>query len=117
MAELRKTLAYNLKKKRRKCGFTQAQLAEKVNVSTHHIAMIEIARNYPTLELAERIANVLDIEVYELFLEEPTPKDALKWLHDTLVGNIEKVVGEAVKEAITEQCNISKAEKHKSDDS
>ena len=113
MAQLRETLAYNLKENRRKCGFTQAQLAEKVNVSTHHIAMIEIARNYPTLELAERIADALDIEVYELFLKEPTPKDALKHMHDTLIGNIEKVVGEAVKEAITEQHKVSEREKHK----
>jgi DNA-binding XRE family transcriptional regulator len=34
-------------------------LAEKVGVSTHHIAMIEIARYYPTLELVERIADTL----------------------------------------------------------
>ena len=103
MASLKEFFAYNLKEKRRKRGFTQAQLAEKVDVSTHHIAMIEIARNYPTLELVERIAEVLDIEIYELFLEKPTPKDAMERLHDTLVGNIERVVGEVVKKTILEQ--------------
>jgi len=100
MTNLREIFAYNLKAKRKKCGFTQAKLAEKVGVSTHHIAMIEIARHYPTLELVERIANTLDIEIYELFIVKPTPENAMERLHDTLIGNIEKVVGEAVEKAI-----------------
>ena len=103
MAQLKEVFAYNLKEKRRKCGLTQAQLAEKVEVSTHHIAMIEIARNYPTMELAERIASELDIDIYELFLEQPAPKDAMEKLHDSLVDNIEKVISEAVQKAIAEQ--------------
>jgi transcriptional regulator with XRE-family HTH domain len=85
-----------LKAKRRKSGFTQAKLAEKVGVSTHHIAMIEIARHYPTLELLERIANTLDIEIYELFIVKPTPENAMEKLHDSLVCNIEKVVADAI---------------------
>ena len=40
MTSLREILAHNLKKKRRSCGFSQARLAEMVNVSTHHIATI-----------------------------------------------------------------------------
>jgi len=70
MASLREVFAGNLKKKRKKCGFSQANLAEKVNVTTHHIAMIEITRNFPTSDLMERIANALNIEVYELFIDE-----------------------------------------------
>lgn len=70
MANLKEIFAKNLKEKRRKSGFTQAKLAEKVDVSTHHIAMIEIGRNFPTAELIERIANTLKIEVYELFLKK-----------------------------------------------
>ncbi|MCL2444383.1 MAG: helix-turn-helix domain-containing protein [Treponema sp.] len=70
MARLREILANNLKEKRQKCGFSQAKLAEKVNVSTHHIAMIEITRNFPTSDLIERIAEALNINIYELFVEE-----------------------------------------------
>ena len=68
MARLQDIFVKNLKKHRRKSGFTQAQLAEKVNVSTHHIGMIELSRNYPTLALVERITDALGIEVYELFI-------------------------------------------------
>jgi len=70
MANPRKILAKNLKEKRRICGLTQAKLAEKVDVSTHHIAMIELARNFPTSELMERIASALNIKIFELFLEK-----------------------------------------------
>ena len=103
MTNLREIFAYNLKAKRKKCGFTQAQLAEKVGVSTHHIAMIEIARHYPTLELVERIANTLDIEIYELFIVKPTPENAMERLHDSLVCNIERVVADAIEKNLSAQ--------------
>ena len=103
MTNLREIFAYNLKAKRKKCGFTQAKLAEKVGVSTHHIAMMEIARHYPTLELVERIANTLDIEIYELFIVKPTPENAMERLHDSLVGNIEKVVADAIEKNLSAQ--------------
>jgi transcriptional regulator with XRE-family HTH domain len=103
MTNLREIFAYNLKAKRRKYGITQAKLAEKVGVSTHHIAMIEIARHYPTLELVERIANTLDIEIYELFIVKPTPENALERLHQEVLQDIKQVVGEAVEKAVAAQ--------------
>jgi hypothetical protein len=48
MARLQDIFVKNLKKIRRKSGFTQARFAEKVNVSAYHIGMTEISRNYPT---------------------------------------------------------------------
>jgi transcriptional regulator with XRE-family HTH domain len=101
MTNLRDIFAHNLKTNRQKCGFTQAKLAELVGVSTHHIAMIEIARHYPTLELVERIANTLDIEIYELFIAKPTPENAMERLHDSLVCNIEKVIADAIDKNLT----------------
>jgi transcriptional regulator with XRE-family HTH domain len=96
MTNIKDIFAFNLKAKRQKYGITQAKLAEKVGVSTHHIAMIEIARHYPTLELVERIANTLEIEIYELFIVKPSPENAMERLHNTLVGNIERVVADAI---------------------
>ena len=105
MTNLRETFAYNLKAKRQKYGITQAKLAEKVGVSTHHIAMIEIARHYPTLKLVERIANMLNIEIYELFIVKPTPENAMERLHDTLVSNIERVVADAIEKTLSARHN------------
>ena len=92
MAEIRNIFASNLKEKRKKCGLTQAGLAEKLSVSTHHIAMMEIARNYPTLDLVERIAEVLNIQIYELFIEPLSPKKELDRLYDRIAENIEELV-------------------------
>jgi DNA-binding XRE family transcriptional regulator len=58
MSQPRDIFAKNLKKNRRKCGFSQAKLADKVNVSTHHIAMIELARNFPLLYITKKNENM-----------------------------------------------------------
>jgi len=69
MANIREVFTRNLRQHRQKCGISQAKLAEKVDVSSHHIAMIELGRNFPTSELLERIAKALGVEYYELFIE------------------------------------------------
>ncbi|GHV27671.1 hypothetical protein AGMMS4952_09760 [Spirochaetia bacterium] len=97
-------LAYNLKEKRRNRGFSQAQLAEKVEVSTHHIGMIEIARDFPTLDLVERIARALEIEIYELFVEPLSTHEELERLYQTVANDIERVVTEAVEKALSGKC-------------
>jgi len=94
MARLQDIFVRNLKKHRRKCGFTQAQLAEKVNVSTHHIGMIELSRNYPTLELVERIANALDIEIYELFIDSLSPNTELERLRQEIKCDTRQLLSE-----------------------
>jgi len=124
MTNLREILAYNLKEKRQNCGFSQAKLAEMVSVSTHHIATIETARNYPTLDLVERMAKALDIEIYELFINPLSPPEEMERLYEevaknleqligesmerhyqTTAKNIEKIVGEAVEKSITAKLN------------
>jgi len=86
--------AKNLKENRKKKGLTQSQLAEKVNVTSHHIAMIETEKNNPAMDLVERIANVLNIEYYELFIKKPIPKDVM----DTIKNDVREVVKEVVAE-------------------
>jgi len=99
MTSLRDILAFNLKENRKKCGFSQAKLAEIANITTQYVAMIEVSRKFPTPEMLDRIAKALEIETYELFIVKPSPEDAMERLHDTLVGNIEKVVGEAIEKS------------------
>ena len=104
MASLRDILANNLKENRKKCGLSQAKLSEKANISTQYIAMIEVSRKFPTPEVLERIAGALEIEAHELFLVKSSPENAMEKLHDTLVGNIERLIGEAVEKAMTDKC-------------
>ena len=103
MTGIRDILAFNLKENRKKCGFSQAKLAEKANITTQYIAMIEVSRKFPTPEMLDRIAQALGIKTYELFIVKPSPEDAMERLHNTLVGNIERVVIEAVDKAITDK--------------
>ena len=107
MARLKEIFAFNLKGNRKKSGLTQEQLAEKAGVSTHHIAMIEIARNYPTLELVERIAGILNIEIHELFIPPHSTQEELDRLYKTVAKNIEEVVSKAVEKILTEKCKDS----------
>ena len=74
-----------------------------VNVSVHHIATIETARNYPTLDLVERMANALNIEIYELFINPLSPPEELERLYQTVAKNIEQVVSQAIKNALNEK--------------
>ena len=103
MTNLRDIFAHNLKEKRRNCGFSQAKLAEMVNVSVHHIATIETARNYPTLDLVERMANALNIEIYELFINPLSPHEELERLYQTVAKNIEQVVSQAIENALKDK--------------
>jgi transcriptional regulator with XRE-family HTH domain len=103
MANLRDILANNLKENRKRCGLSQARLSEKTGISTQYIAMIEVSRKFPTPEVLERIARALEIEAHELFLVQPTPESAMEKLHDTLAGNIERVVSEAVEKALSDK--------------
>jgi transcriptional regulator with XRE-family HTH domain len=104
MASLREILADNMRKIRRKHGMTQAKLAEKADVSTHFIAMIEIGRKFPAPDTLDRIAAALGIETYELFSGPVSPEADLTWLRQSVLNDIERVVGEAVEKALAEKC-------------
>jgi transcriptional regulator with XRE-family HTH domain len=94
MAGLAEIFSKNLKENRRKRGLTQAGLAEKVDVSTHHIGMIEMCRNYPTLDLVERIAGALDIEIYELFITPHAPNKELQTLRQEIKDDMKQLLEE-----------------------
>jgi transcriptional regulator with XRE-family HTH domain len=100
MAHIREIFARNLKEKRWNSGLTQEQLADKVKVSTHHIAMMETARNLPALELVERLAEALDIEIYELFETQLSVQEELERLYETVAKDLEHVVSTAVSKAV-----------------
>ena len=55
---------------RRREGLTQAQLAEKSDISGNYIGLIERGVGHPTLETLSQIADALKIKIGELFAEE-----------------------------------------------
>ncbi len=55
-----------IKRLRKKAGLTQEALAEKVNVSTTHIGLVETGKRRVSLKTLQKIASVLDMKVKEL---------------------------------------------------
>jgi transcriptional regulator with XRE-family HTH domain len=85
-----------MKEQRRILGISQAVLAERVNTSTHYIAMIELERKTPSIPMIERIAAALQIDSPELFSMRSIPQESLKELQKTVLADIERVVGQSI---------------------
>ena len=102
---IREILADNLRENRRKLGMTQGELAEKANVSTHYIAMIETCKKYPKPEMLEHIAKTLGIEPYKLFSFTSDPNEPLERLHQKIIIDIKQIVNEAVNKVIDPKSN------------
>ena len=103
---IREVLAQNLKINRLKLGFTQENLAEKADISTHYLAMIELAQKFPSANMLERIARALEIEPYELFYMPSPAENALERLQEAVLSNIEQVVAKSIKETLKNECKI-----------
>jgi len=68
--ELKNTLGKNIKFFRLRRQFSQADLAEKANISITFLSNIERGNNYPQAGTLCNIVNALGIEVWELFKNE-----------------------------------------------
>jgi len=99
-ASLREIFAKNLRENRRRCGFSQEQLAEKVGITTQYLAMMEIARKFPASEVLERIAEAIDIKVYELFLIDHSPREELELLRRDIISEMKQTFGDIIEQAL-----------------
>ena len=97
MTNLRQVLALNMKKKRQILGLSQAKLAEKVNTAPTYIAMIELEKKFPSVEMLERIAKALVMDTTELFSVKPLPEDAIKNLHKAVLRDFEQAISKRLK--------------------
>jgi len=66
--ELRKILSYNIKNERKKLGFTQEKLAEIADLSSQTVNDIEGCRMWVSDKTITKLAQVLNIEVYQLLI-------------------------------------------------
>jgi transcriptional regulator with XRE-family HTH domain len=100
MASLREIFAKNLRENRRKCGLSQEKLAEKAGISTQYLAMMEIARKFPTAEVLERLAAAMNIKVYELFLIDHSPREELELLRQDIISEMKQTFGDIIEQAL-----------------
>ena len=84
-ANVRNLLSKNIKRYRRQKGWSQALLAEKMDISTSYLSDIETKRGWVSPFSLAKLANALEIEVFELFKpEEPTPANVKKTVNKCL---------------------------------
>ena len=71
--ELREIFGKNVKLYRSRRNWSQADLAEYANISINFLGDIERGKKWPHPDTLTKMADALEIKVYELFLEEDTP--------------------------------------------
>lgn len=60
-------LGLRVKEFRKQKKLTQEKLAETIGVDNGYISKLEVGQNFPSITTLEKIANVLGVELYELF--------------------------------------------------
>ena len=88
-------LGKNIKFLRTEKGLTQAVLAEKAFISVIFLSSIERGVKYPKADILARIAQVLGVEVFELFKGDLVPSDSKK-LMTHLSKDISKKINSAL---------------------
>ena len=84
-ADLRDLLSKNIKRFRQRKGWSQAKLAEKMEISTNYLSDIETKRGWVSPFSLVKLANALEIEVFELLKpQEITPSDVKKTINKCL---------------------------------
>ena len=92
MTDLRKVLASNMKHYRKILGISQAKLAEKADITDNYIALIETGKRFPSVNMLERIARVLEKDTLELFLIKHHDLSKTKALKTRILTDIEAIL-------------------------
>ncbi|MDR1250313.1 MAG: helix-turn-helix domain-containing protein [Treponema sp.] len=94
---IKDTLGKNIKLLRARRGLSQADLAEKADISITFLSNIERGIKYPQPNMLSKLANALGVEVNELFLENFATDD-----HKALLNHMSEDLTKNVNLAMTE---------------
>ncbi|MDR0302905.1 MAG: helix-turn-helix domain-containing protein [Treponema sp.] len=92
MTDLRKLLSFNMKLHRKRLGLSQAKLAELIDVSDNHIALIETSRRFPSITMLEQLAAAMNIDVLELFSIKTIELSKKKELKNEILADIDQIL-------------------------
>ena len=108
--QLREILSINIKKERKKLGFTQERLAEAANLSAQTINDIEGCRMWVSDKTITKLALVLHVEVYQLFIPEQSlaapPTEAMHY--NDLLGCLENNLIKTIRCQFREALDLSR---------
>jgi len=97
---IKDTLGKNIKILRARRGLSQANLAEKANISIPFLSNIERGIKYPQPDMLSRIVSALGVEVSELFatnLETGKNKKLLNHLSEDMKETVNLAMNEVFK--------------------
>ena len=84
-ALLRSLFSQNIKRFRQMKGWSQEVLAEKMDISTNYLSEIETGKGWISPFSLAKMANALEIEVFELFKpKEPASNDTITMVNKCL---------------------------------
>jgi transcriptional regulator with XRE-family HTH domain len=93
-------LARNLKYFRTQRQLSQAQLAEKANISVTFLSNIERGKMFPKVETLSRLTESLNVEVQELFQPDLVSEDHKKMMNrltEDMTKNVNLAMAEVFK--------------------
>jgi transcriptional regulator with XRE-family HTH domain len=93
---LRTLLSVNIKRFRGRRGWSQAKLAEKLDISTNFLSDIETTKGWVSPLTLVKLAAALNVEVYELFKPENSISGDLKDVVNKLAQDLTTVLTESV---------------------
>ncbi|HXF92475.1 MAG TPA: helix-turn-helix transcriptional regulator [Nitrospiraceae bacterium] len=92
---IKRAVGQRIKTVRQRMGLTQDQLAERVGLSPKYISGIERGVENPTMDTLIRLAKMLEVEPYDLFLFGESEES-----EKVLRKSIEKMIREADREKL-----------------
>lgn len=100
--DILETLSDNIKKIRKEKAWTQEKLAEEADMSVQAINFFEGKRRWPGEDSLSKIADALNVEVYQLFIPQDKEPIAIKKTpeNEKIRSSIQKDVVEKTRRAI-----------------
>jgi transcriptional regulator with XRE-family HTH domain len=107
--ELRRILSANIKLYRTRREWSQVKLAEKLDISANFLADIETGKSWVSSVTLVKLANVLNIEVYELFKPVGGAANESKEIMTRLVRDMSIALNQSINQVMNESLeNVAK---------
>ncbi|MCL2441783.1 MAG: helix-turn-helix domain-containing protein [Treponema sp.] len=102
--ELRVVFGKNVKLYRSRRSWSQADLAEYANISINFLGDIERGKKWPHPDTLSKIADALEIKIFELFMEENT---GINPETQTIMNRFVKDVSLTINKSLSQSVNQS----------
>lgn len=86
-------LGARIKELRKNKKYTQDKFAELIGIDAKHLSRVECSRTQPSLNLLNKISQVLEIDILELFKVEQSEIQCFK-NKEELISEINKILAE-----------------------